>query len=66
MMKRDPVGVVSPLVGLARVELGCLHDLARGVHEADGAGRVVAGEHLHGRRHHEPPAVVLHLVLQER
>ena len=62
----DTVGDVSLLVGLARVELGGLHHLAGGVHEADGAGRVVAGEHLHRRRHHEPPAVVLHLVLQER
>ena len=43
----------------------CLHDLSGVVHEPDGPGDLYPG--VDGRHgvHHEPPVVVLHLVLQK-
>ena len=47
------------------MELCCLHDLSGVVHESDRPRDLRPGVHGRHGRHDKPPAVVLHLVLQE-
>ena len=56
---------IYSLVHLSWMEFSCFHDLSGVVHELDGPGDLRPGVDGRHGAHHEPPVVVLHLVLQE-